>query len=62
MSKAGALPPRKFLPQLNVSDAVMQLELGDMPFVIFKSCANGLNLVHWRTDGNIGWVKPETVG
>ena len=34
----------RVLPQLSVSDAVMQLELGDMPFVLFKSRANGLNL------------------
>ena len=45
-----------------VEEAVMQLELGDMPFVLFKSCANGLNLVHRRTDGNIGWVELDTVG
>jgi hypothetical protein len=52
----------RVLPQLSVSDAVMQLELGDMPFVLFKSRTNGLNLVHRRTDGNIGWVELDTVG
>ena len=52
----------RVLPQLSVSDAVMQLELGDMPFVLFKSRTNGLNLVHRRADGNIGWVELDTVG
>ena len=31
-----------------------------MPFVLFKSRANGLNLVHRRADGNIGgssWTR-----
>ena len=52
----------RVLPQLSVSDAVMQLELGDIPFVLFKSRTNGLNLVHRRADGNIGWVELDTVG
>ena len=51
----------RVLPQLSVSDAVMQLELGDTPFVLFKSRADGLNLVHRRADGNIGWVELDTV-
>ncbi|HCQ82871.1 MAG TPA: ribosome-associated translation inhibitor RaiA [Rhodobiaceae bacterium] len=50
------------LPHLSVSDAVMQLELGDTPFVLFKTRAqNALNLVHRRSDGNIGWVELDTV-
>lgn len=50
------------LAQLSVSDAVMQLELGDVPFVLFKGRANGLSLVYRRADGNIGWVELDTVG
>ena len=51
----------RVLPQLSVSDAVMQLELSSMPFVLFKSRANGLSIVHRRADGNIGWVELDTV-
>ena len=51
----------RVLPQLSVSDAVMQLELGDTPFVLFKTRADALNLVHRRADGNIGWVELDTV-
>ena len=51
----------RVLPQLSVSDAVMQLELGDTPFVLFKTRTGALNLVHRRADGNIGWVELDTV-
>lgn len=45
---------------LAVSDAVMQLELRDLPALMFKNPATGgYNLVYRRKDGNIGWVDPE---
>ncbi|MBI1215239.1 MAG: ribosome-associated translation inhibitor RaiA [Alphaproteobacteria bacterium] len=47
------------VPTLAVSDAVMRLELGDMPALLFKNPAGGAyNMVYRRKDGNIGWVDP----
>ena len=44
---------------LTVSEAVMNLELGDIPALLFKNKANGgLNMLYRRPDGNIGWVDP----
>jgi ribosomal subunit interface protein len=44
---------------LAVADAVMRLELGNMPALMFKNPKNGgLNMVYRRKDGNIGWVDP----
>jgi ribosomal subunit interface protein len=44
---------------LAVSDAVMRLELGDLPALLFKNPSNGCyNMVYRRKDGNIGWVDP----
>jgi ribosomal subunit interface protein len=45
---------------LSVGDAVMRMELGNEPFLIFKNEATGrLNVVYQRDDGNIGWIDPE---
>lgn len=45
---------------LAVSDAVMRLELGGMPALMFKNPKHGgLNMVYRRVDGNIGWVDPD---
>ena len=44
------------VPVLSVSDAVMQLDITDAPFVMFRNGENGLNLVYRRNDGNIGWI------
>ncbi|MEM6892027.1 MAG: ribosome-associated translation inhibitor RaiA [Pseudomonadota bacterium] len=47
------------IQSLNVSDAVMQMELAHAPFLMFKNVANGrLNIVFQRDDGNIGWIDP----
>jgi len=47
------------LVTMTVSMAVMQLELGDSPALMFRNAANGgLNMVYRRPDGNIGWVDP----
>ncbi len=44
---------------LTVGEAVMRLDLGDMPALMFRSRANGtLNMIYRRPDGNIGWVDP----
>lgn len=45
------------IPVLSVGDAVMQMDLSDAAFVVFRSGAKGgLNLVYRRADGNIGWI------
>ncbi|PHS77061.1 MAG: ribosomal subunit interface protein [Rhodospirillaceae bacterium] len=44
---------------MSVSDAVMRLDLGNLPVVMFKNGAHGgLNVVYRRTDGNVGWIDP----
>jgi ribosomal subunit interface protein len=44
---------------MSVSEAVMQLDLTDTPFFVFRSAANGeVNVVYRRADGNIGWIDP----
>lgn len=43
-----------------VSDAVMRLELGDLPAVLFRNPTHGgYNVVYRRKDGNIGWIDPD---
>lgn len=44
------------VPVLSVSDAVMQLDITDAPFVMFRNGPSGLNIVYRRPDGNIGWI------
>lgn len=47
---------------LTVSEAVMKLELEDLPALMFTNKAHGgLNMVYRRNDGNIGWVDPAPV-
>ena len=47
---------------LTVSEAVMRLDLGQLPAVLFKNRAHGgLNMVYRRADGNIGWVDPQNL-
>ncbi|MDE1900679.1 MAG: ribosome-associated translation inhibitor RaiA [Alphaproteobacteria bacterium] len=51
------------IEMLTVSQAVMRLDLGDLPALMFRNRANGgLNMIYRRPDGHIGWVDPaETV-
>lgn len=45
---------------LTVSEAVMRMDLSDLPALMFFNKANGrLNTVYRRADGNISWVDPE---
>ncbi len=47
--------------ELTVSEAVMQLDVSEAPFMIFRNAAHGgLNVVYRRHDGNIGWIDAET--
>jgi ribosomal subunit interface protein len=44
---------------LSVGEAVMRLDLGNAPALMFRNAGNGgLNMVSRRADGNIGWVDP----
>jgi ribosomal subunit interface protein len=46
--------------QMTVSEAVLQLDLSEAPFMIFKNAAHGgLNVVYRRNDGHIGWIDAE---
>ena len=48
------------LETLSVSQAVMRMDLADLPALMFYNSKNGrLNVVYRRTDGNISWVDPE---
>jgi ribosomal subunit interface protein len=45
--------------EMAVSDAVMQMDLSDRPFVVFRNGTHGeINVVYRRDDGNIGWIDP----
>lgn len=45
--------------ELTVGEAVMHLDLGESPFLIFRNAGNGgINVVYRRPDGNVGWVDP----
>ena len=44
---------------LTVSEAVMRMDLGELPMVMFRNSAHGgLNVIYRRQDGNIGWIDP----
>jgi hypothetical protein len=44
---------------MSVSDAVMQMDLADQNFLVFRNAAHGgVNVVYRRSDGNIGWIDP----
>ena len=47
------------LQELTVGEAVMQLDLTDKAFLLFRNAAHGrLSVVHRRTDGHVGWIDP----
>ena len=48
------------IPSLSVGEAVMQLELGTAPVLVFRNEKNdGVNVVYRREDGNFGWIDPK---
>lgn len=48
-----------YVPETNVADAVMLLDLQDTPALFFKNAGTGRhNMVYRRSDGSIGWVEP----
>ena len=45
---------------LTVSEAVMKMDLTDLPALMFFNSAHGrINIIYRRIDGNISWVDPE---
>lgn len=45
---------------LTVGQAVMRMDLADLPAMMFRNSAHGgLNMVYRRPDGNIGWIDPK---
>lgn len=47
------------LEKLSVSEAVMKMDLADLPAMLFiNSLNNRINVVYRRVDGNISWVDP----
>lgn len=48
------------LQELTVGEAVMQLDISDLAFLVFRNGKEGrANVVYRRDDGNIGWIDPE---
>lgn len=44
---------------LTVSEAVMRLDLADLPALMFRNRGHGgLNMIYRRSDGHIGWIDP----
>ena len=48
------------IENLTVSEAVMRLDLGDLPALMFRNRAHGgFNMIYRRPDGHIGWVDSQ---
>lgn len=46
--------------ELSVSEAVMQLDLSEAQFLMFRNAGSGgINLVYRRGDGHIGWIDAD---
>ena len=46
--------------QYSVSQAVMQLDLTEQAFMVFRNAGTGtINIVYRRDDGHVGWINPE---
>lgn len=47
------------ISQLSVSEAVMRMDLADVPVLMFRNRTSGeFNVVYRRSDGHIGWIDP----
>lgn len=45
------------LQDLTVGEAVMKMDISDLPFVIFRGGKDdSINIVYRRDDGNVGWI------
>jgi ribosome hibernation promoting factor len=51
------------IPTVTVGEAVMRLDMEELPALMFRNVAHGeLNVVFRRADGNIGWIDPQGTG
>ncbi|MEX0758654.1 MAG: ribosome-associated translation inhibitor RaiA [Tistlia sp.] len=47
------------VPELTVHEAVMHLDLAELPALMFRNRSHGgLNMVYRRPDGHVGWIDP----
>jgi ribosomal subunit interface protein len=47
---------------LSVGEAVMQMELSGANVLVFRNTTHGgVNVVHSRSDGNVGWIDPRNI-
>jgi hypothetical protein len=47
------------IEELTVSEAVMRMDIADLPALMFRNAGTGgLNVVYRRADGNVGWIDP----
>jgi len=47
------------IEKLSVGQAVMRMDLADVPVIMFRNSASGsMNVVYRRPDGNVGWIDP----
>ncbi|HSF91413.1 MAG TPA: ribosome-associated translation inhibitor RaiA [Paracoccaceae bacterium] len=47
---------------LSVGEAVMQMELSGTNMLVFRNSKHGgVNVIHAREDGNIGWIDPRNL-
>jgi len=45
------------VPRIPVGEAVMRMDLADLPVLVFRNGGHGgVNVVYRRKDGNIGWI------
>lgn len=45
---------------MSVAEAVMRMDLAELPALMFRSGAHGgLNMIYRRPDGHVGWVDPK---
>ncbi len=48
--------------ELSVSDAVMELDVANQAFLVFRNAKRGnINIVYKRPDGHIGWIDPADI-
>lgn len=47
------------IEEMTVGEAVMRMDLADLPALLFQNSAHGgMNMIYRRNDGNIGWIDP----
>lgn len=52
---------RTQIPTLSVGEAVLQMEIGEEPLLMFRNeRTNEISVVYRRDDGNVGWIDPST--